>query len=149
MNTKIMEGLVGAKTNVDLVNTPMRVYRDARRRGDLATMERAMGYAGEFAEKAQEYKTEAKEGMKEEAEEIKENAKEEREKELEERIGKDTLEVSEEGRKLEEGLGKSDPKAMQAESLEGKNAAVKEPVWYTKTGEASQFAQGGSISVSI
>ena len=27
MNTKIMEGLVGARTNMNLTNTPMCVYR--------------------------------------------------------------------------------------------------------------------------
>lgn len=44
-----MEGLAGAKTNMDLLNTPFRVYKDARRRGDLATMERAMGYVKDFS----------------------------------------------------------------------------------------------------
>ena len=34
MHIKTMEGLVGARTNMNLVNTPMRVYRDAERRGD-------------------------------------------------------------------------------------------------------------------
>ena len=31
MNTKTMEGIVGAKTNMNMLNTPMRVYREARR----------------------------------------------------------------------------------------------------------------------
>lgn len=47
MKAKTMEGLVGAKTNMDLLNTPMRVYKEARRRGDMATMDRAMDYAGQ------------------------------------------------------------------------------------------------------
>lgn len=47
MNTKTMEGLVGARTNMNLMNTPMRVFKEARRKGDTATMERAMGYADE------------------------------------------------------------------------------------------------------
>lgn len=42
MHTKTIEGLVGASTNVNLLNTPMRVFKEARRRGDTATMERAM-----------------------------------------------------------------------------------------------------------
>ena len=39
MHTKTMEGLVGARTNMNLLNTPMRVFKDARRRGDTATMD--------------------------------------------------------------------------------------------------------------
>ncbi len=67
MNTKTMEGLIGARTNMDLVNTPMRVFKEARRKGDLGTMERAMGYVNEFEDNADDYKTVADEGMKEEA----------------------------------------------------------------------------------
>ena len=59
MNTKTMEGLSGASANMKLVNTPMRVFREAKRRGDTATMERAMGYAGQFFNKAEEYKNKA------------------------------------------------------------------------------------------
>ena len=44
MHTKVMEGIVGARTNMDMVDVPMRVYKEARRKGDTATMERAMGY---------------------------------------------------------------------------------------------------------
>lgn len=74
MNTKTMEGIVGARTNMNLTNTPMRVYKEARRKGDMAVMERAMGYVHEFSDKAEEYKTKAHEGMKEEAEEVREKA---------------------------------------------------------------------------
>ena len=62
MHTKTMEGLIGARTNMNLVNTPMRVYKEARRKGNLEVMERAMGYVGEFSDKAEEYKAEADEG---------------------------------------------------------------------------------------
>lgn len=87
MNAKIMEGLVGAGTNIHLVNTPMKVYREAKHKGDTGAMERAMGYAGEFAKKAEEYKTKAEEGLKEEAREAKEEreAKEAREQRKTER----------------------------------------------------------------
>ena len=53
VHTKTMEGLAGASTNMKLLNTPFRVYKDAERRGDTAVMERAMGYVGDFAEKAE------------------------------------------------------------------------------------------------
>ena len=118
MNTKTMEGLVGARTNMNLMNTPMRVFKEARRKGDTATMERAMGYADEFSGKAEDYKAEADKGMEEDAREAREKAKlqreeaiqkrrEEREK-LEDRIegnrnadtNTDTVEISEEGKVL-------------------------------------------------
>lgn len=94
MNTKTMEGLVGARTNMNLLNTPFRVYKEARRKGDTATMERAMGYVNEFSEQAYEYKKEADEGMKEDAQAAREKAKEECEKAIQNR--KEEREKSEE-----------------------------------------------------
>ncbi len=167
MNTKTMEGLSGASANMKLVNTPMRVFREAKRRGDTATMERAMGYAMQFFNKAEEYKNKAGEGTREEAEEIRERAeeetkeiiekrKEEREK-LEERIetgketGKetdketDTVEISEEGRILLEqnsNLYKTDYQGT-------KPAGYKEAVIYNKTGETVQQVQDINIPASI
>lgn len=85
MNTKTMEGLIGARTNINIANVPMRVYKDAERRGDTATMERAMGYVAEFDEKAENYKTKAYDGMKEDAKETREEEKLEREKAIEKR----------------------------------------------------------------
>ena len=84
MHTKTMEGLIGARTNINMTNVPMRVYKEARRRGDTGTMERAMGYINDFETRAYQYKDTAEEGMKEEAEE----AREKRKQELEERIEK-------------------------------------------------------------
>ena len=78
MNTKTMEGLIGAGKNIELANTPMRVYKEARRKGDLATMERTMGYAGEFAVKADEYRAQADQGTQEEAKENRKKAELER-----------------------------------------------------------------------
>ncbi len=159
MNTKTMEGLSGASANMKLVNTPMRVFREAKRRGDTATMERAMGYAGQFFNKAEEYKNKAGEGTREEAEEIRERAeeetkeiiekrKEEHEK-LEERIetGKETgtVEISEEGRILLEqnsNLYKTDYQGT-------KPAGYKEAVIYNKTGETVQQVQDINIPASI
>lgn len=85
MHVRTMEGLVGARMNVDAMDVPMRVFREARRRGDTAVMERALGYAGDFAEKAQEYTKIADEGMKEDAKEAREKAKAEQEKAIEKR----------------------------------------------------------------
>ena len=121
MHIKTMEGLIGASTNRNLMDTPMRVYREAERKGDTATMERAMGYAGECYNKAEEYRAESDEGMKKDAEEARRIAKEQREeavqkrreerekqeKKMEENRKDDTqetraclLEISEEGKAL-------------------------------------------------
>ena len=85
MNTKTMEGLIGAGANMRLVDTPMRVYREARRKDDTATMERAMGYATEFAGKADKYRAQADEGTLEEAKEARGKAELEREEAIEKR----------------------------------------------------------------
>ncbi|MBD5394008.1 MAG: hypothetical protein HDR71_07005 [Lachnospiraceae bacterium] len=76
MHTKTMEGLIGARTNMNLMNTPMRVYKEARRKGDSETMERAMGYANECSDRAEEYKAEVDEGMKKDAQEMRRIARE-------------------------------------------------------------------------
>ncbi len=55
MHAKTMEGLAGASMSMKLMNTPIRVYKEAERRGDTAVMERAMGYASDFADKAEDY----------------------------------------------------------------------------------------------
>ncbi len=163
MNTKTMEGLVGARTNMNLLNTPMRVFKEARRKGDMATMERAMGYVGEFSDKADEYKAEADKGMEEDAREAREKAKlqceeairnrrEEHEKlegKIEESrdadINTDTVEISEEGKLLLKDSTDSDS-TVPAET---KTDALKEPVTYTKTGGTVPAKQGTSISVSV
>lgn len=74
MHTKTMEGLIGAGMNIKMMDVPIRVYKEARRKDDFATMERAMGYAEEFAGKAQDYQATAEEGMKEDSEEAREDA---------------------------------------------------------------------------
>lgn len=171
MNTKTMEGLVGARTNMDLLNTPFKVYKEARGRGDMETMERAMGYVTEFSDRANEYKEEADSGMKEDAEEARERAKSEREKaiqkgreereKLEERIEErrnenkegDTVYVSEEGKELlkENGtIGSNDSDNINPDNTVSTNIKTgKEPVLYTKAGEVSQPEQTTSISVSV
>ncbi len=163
MHVKTMEGLVGARTNMKLMDTPMRVYREAGRKGDLETMERAMGYANECSGRVEEYKAEADEGMKKDAEETRKIAKEQREEAIQKRreereklegkieesrdgdINTDTVEISEEGKVLLKDSTDSDS-TVPAET---KTDAVKESVTYTKTGETVPAEQGASISVSV
>ena len=165
MHTKTMEGLIGARTNMNLMNTPMRVFKEARRKGDTETMERAMGYVGDFSDKAEEYKAEADKGMEEDAKEARENAelqreeavqkrREEREK-LEAKIEEnrnadtnaDTVEISEEGKVLSKDNLDTDAVGVETDVV--KSDAVKEPVTYTKAGDAVPMEQETSISVSV
>ena len=165
MHTKTMEGLIGARTNMNLMNTPMRGFKEARRKGDTETMERAMGYVGDFSDKAEEYKAEADKGMEEDAKEAREKAelqreeavqkrREEREK-LEAKIEEnrnadtnaDTVEISEEGKVLSKDNLDTDAVGVETDVV--KSDAVKEPVTYTKAGDAVPMEQETSISVSV
>ena len=165
MHTKTMEGLIGARTNMNLMNTPMRVFKEARRKGDTETMKRAMGYVDDFSDKAEEYKAEADKGMEEDAKEARKKAelqreeavqkrREEREK-LEAKIEEnrnadtnaDTVEISEEGKVLSKD--NLDTDAVRVETDVVKSDAVKEPVTYTKAGDAVPMEQETSISVSV
>ncbi len=146
MHTKTMEGLIGARTNMNMMNTPMRVYKEARRKGDLDTMERAMGYANECSDRAEEYKEEADEGMKKDTEETRKIAKEQK---IEENrngdANTDTVVISEEGKVLlKDSTGLDD-----TVSAETKTDAVREPVTYTKTGEPVSAEQSISTSISV
>lgn len=163
MHTKTMEGLIGARTNMNLMNTPMRVYKEARRKGDSETMERAMGYANECSDRAEEYKAEADEGMKKDAEEARKIAKEQREEAIQKRrdereklekkidenrngdANTDTVEIGEEGKVLLKDSTGLD----NTVSAETKTDAVREPVTYTKTGETVSAEQESNISVSV
>ncbi len=173
MHTKTMEGLIGARTNMELLNTPFRVYKEARCKGDTAMMEQAMGYMNDCSDKAYEYKEKADQGMKEDAEENRKIAEEQREEaiekrkeereELEKRIeeskeGKqdtDTVEISEEGKVLlkeNAAVPETDADGLQADteaSQKSKSDIDMEPVIYTSTGEAGPAVQEGTVSVTV
>ncbi len=167
MHTKTMEGLAGASMNMKLLNTPFRVYKEAERRGDTAVMERAMGYVGDFADKAEDYQKKAEKGMKEDAEEAREKAKTEQEnairkrreerEELEKRIAEsrngdaDTVSISESGKAASDVKKDSvQTGADNGGSVEETADAVKtEPVIYTKTGKALKPESGTNLSVSV
>lgn len=74
MKAGSMEGLIGASLNMKLTRTPMRVFKEAERKGDTEVMKRAMGYVTEFQEKAHECSDRAQEEL---AKELKEERKEE------------------------------------------------------------------------
>lgn len=149
MNLKIMEGLIGASGNINMVNVPLRVYKEARQRGDTATMERAMEYAGKFTERAEEYKSKTDEGMKEEVEEIREREKLAQEKRNEEHMTssmKESMEESvkesvKESRKIEEEKLDDTSEQDRAETDTGKEKNI----MYTKTGEQSKLEQESTL----
>ena len=156
MHIKTMEGLVGARTNMDLLNTPFRVFKEARRRGDTAVMERAMGYVGEFSDKTEEYKVKADEGMKEDAKEARKGleAKQEeairKRKEEQEELEKRTEEKTrEESGEPEPDIGGGTGFADDVSAEPAGGAVKKAPVFYTKTGKAEQANDSAHISVSV
>ncbi len=167
MHTRTMEGLTGASMNMKMLNTPLCVYKEAKQRGDTAVMERAMGYVGEFAKKAEDYQKKAEKGMKEDAKEAKEKAEAEQEnaiqkrkeerKEQEKRIEEsrnaktDTVNISENGKAALGGK----PDTTQAgtdhsvSEIDTVDAVKLEPVIYTNSGETAKPEQGASLSVSV
>lgn len=112
MKAGSMEGLIGASQNRKMAEVPMKVYREAERKGDLDTMERAMGYVGDFSKKAEEYcektQKELTKELKEEKKELekvtKERLEEQKEKEkTQEKVEHSngvTVEISDEGKAL-------------------------------------------------
>ncbi len=165
MHAKTMEGLVGANMNMKMMNTPFRVYQEAERRGDTATMERAMGYVGETADKAEDYQKKVEKGMKEEAKEAREKTKSEQEdairKRKEERVEQekrieesrngntDTVSISEIGKAVSGETSDLAQTGTGSRPVEETADAVKtEPVIYTKAGEAVMPESGTNISVS-
>ena len=166
MHAKTMEGLAGASMNMKMMNTPLRVYEEAERRGDTSTMARAMGYAGETADKAEDYQKKIEKGMKEEAKEAQEKAKSEQEnairkrkeergeqeKRIEESRNKnmDTVSISESGKavsgertdSVQAGIDSSVPVKKTVDVV------MTEPAIYMKTGEAARTESGTNLSVS-
>lgn len=95
MNIQMMEGLLAASSNIKLSGTSMSVYRQASAEGDTEKMKRALGYAGEYVEKAVKYQEKLDTGMKAEAKAEREKAKLEQETAIEKR--REERKLAEEG----------------------------------------------------
>lgn len=147
MHTQTMEGLIGARTNMNLMNVPMRVYREARQKGDVSTMERAMGYVMDIGDKAQEYQKKADEGMEKDAKEAKEKEKKASEKMVEERR-KERDELRE---RLERSKAKKHGTEMNEKVSEraGEASGQEENVAVTAKDSVVQAGLGKKIDVSI
>ncbi len=155
MNIQMMEGLLGASSNIKLSGTPMSVYRQASAEGDTEKMKRALGYTGECAEKAVKYQEKLDEGVKAEAKAEREQAKLEQEAAIEKR--------REERKRAEEGTEPSRPQETDRVQIsEAAKAALKnntpveapepidrEPVIYTPAGEIAAAPVESEATVSF
>ncbi len=151
MNVQMMEGLLGASSNIKLSGTPMSVYRQASAEGDTEKMKRAPGYTGECTEKAVKYQEKLDKGMKAE----REQAKLEQEASIDKR--------REERKRAEEGTESGRPQGTDLVQIsEAAKAALKnnkpaeaaepidsEPVIYTPTGEVSPTPVESEPTVSF
>ena len=141
MNVQMMDGLLGAGSNIKLAGTPMSVYRQASAEGDMEKMKRALGYTGECTEKAAKYQEKLDEGMKAEAKAEKEKAKLEQEAAIEKRREerKRTEEGAEPGRPQDTDLAQRGEAAKAAlknnKPVEAAEPIDSEPVTYTPAGE--------------
>lgn len=141
MNIQMMEGLLGASSNIKLSGTPMSVYRQAGAEGDTEKMKRALGYTGECTEKAVKYQEKLDKGMKAEAKAEREQAKLEREAAVEKR--REERKQAEEG--AEPGRGTDLVQLSEAVKAALKNSKPagaaepmdNEPVVYTPAGEVT------------
>lgn len=165
MNMKTVEGLVGARSNINLSDTAMGVYRQAMQKGDTAAAERALGYAGDMADQAEAYEVKAEEGMKADAKEQKEKAKADQEKviekrrddqkELEARIEQsrkpdgDTAEISKEGTPVSSGTPGTEPSGSSDAAAFGAAAPEMPPVVYNSAGEALPQEAPAPAEISV
>ena len=130
-------------------------------------MEQAMGYASDFADKAEDYRKTTEKGMKEDAKEAREKANTEQEnairkrreqrEEMEKKIAEsrngdtDTVSISESGKAALDG--KTDSVQTGADhgiSVEETADAIKmEPAIYSKSGEKAESESGANFSVFV
>ena len=156
MKAGSMEGLIGASNNIKLADVPMRVYREAERRGDTSTMERAMGYASDFTQKAYEYKEKAQDEL---IKELKEERSEQQVKQ-DEAVEKSKQEVKADIEQIsvEAGLDHMDDviiseegiKCLEQQSENGKSTYILTDSTvkiYTSEGKAAEQTQ--SVNVDI
>lgn len=154
MRAKTMEGLIGARTNMELMNTPFRVFKEARRKGDVAKMKQAMDYMNECQEDANEYKAIADDGMKEDAEDTRKIAEKQREEMI-----KNRREEREEGKVLLKENTTTESSVADGTETDGTNPddgtnrkpkVDFDPVFYSSAGTVEQSEDTGvKVSASI
>ncbi len=144
MKAGSMEGLIGADVNLKMSQTPMRVYREAERRGDTEVMKRAMGYVTNFQETAHEYSDRSQEEL---AGELKEE-REEQEARLEQARER-KKEAKEYAEKTQENNTPIEPQTDRVEiSKEGEvalknNTGTEEPLSIVKNTDVKMYTDEG------
>jgi len=154
MNIQMMEGLLGASSNIKLSGTPMSVYRQASAEGDIEKMKRAMGYTVECTEKAVKYQEKLDKGMKAEAKAEREKAKLEQEAAMEK--------CREERKRAEAGtepghsqgtdqvqISEAAKAALQTKLVEAVEPIDSDPVIYAETGEIADALAKSEPAVSF
>lgn len=154
MNIQMMEGLMGASSNIKLSDTTMSVYRQASAEGDTEKMKRALSYTEECTEKAVKYQEKLDKGMKAEAKAEREKAKLEQEDAIEKH--------REERRQAEEGTETGRPQegdlvqisetakaALKNNPVEAGEPIDSEPVIYTPSGEIIAASMEPESTVSF
>ena len=154
MNIQMMEGLMGASSNIRLSGTSMSVYRQASAEGDTEKMQRALGYTGECTEKAVKYQEKMDKGMEAEAEAARERAKLEQEAAIEKRREerKRAEEGTELGRPQETDLvqiSEAAKAALEVRPVEAAEPVDGDPVVYTETGEIAAVPAETEPTVSF
>ncbi len=159
MLTKTIEGMIGAGANYALMNTPMRVYREAKSeagtdgQGNVAVMERAMGYAEQFSESAAEYEDKTTEGLKEEAAAEREARAKENSEAAKKPAAKSENKV--ENARTDEAVKSADGET-EVQEVHGENTAPapeskgeKDRAIYTKTGQKAPEMKAADISITV
>ena len=140
MNIQMMEGLMGASSNIRLSGTSMSVYRQASAEGDTEKMQRALGYTGECTEKAVKYQEKMDKGMEAEEAAI-EKRREERKRTEEEQVRPqetDLVQISEAAKA-----------ALEVRPVEAAEPVDGDPVVYTETGEIAAVPAETEPTVSF
>ena len=152
MNIQMMEGLMGASSNIRLSGTSMSVYRQASAAGDTAKMQRALGYTGECTEKAVKYQEKMDKGMEAEAEAARERAKLEQEAAIEKRREERKRTEEEQVRPQETDLvqiSEAAKAALEVRPVEAAEPVDGDPVVYTETGEIAAVPAETEPTVSF
>lgn len=156
MIAKVTGNLIGANVAMNEIRTPMKVFKEARARGDKETMDRAMGYVGSLNDDAWDYKKKADEGIKEEAVEAKEKERLEKE-ELANRI-KESFDETEKAlteasdnpaADNEELKPEANTEQESSETGEENKDNIGAPVTYTKAGTVVSMDTDFEVSISV
>lgn len=128
MQAGSMKALMGASSNLKLVNTPMKVFKEAEARGDTEVMKRAMGYVTEFEGNAEKDADKLGEETVKETREARKQQELEREQAIEEARQKNKVE--------------------REQALNGTEKPAEKPIETTIDGETADKKTNDSVEIS-